>query len=95
MGNGLSIFLVDNKLFRKALTVTSQFGLQGLDHLPGGKVHTNLPHHTMFSEKHIPATDEKLDQGFGRKDKEEGAFSIQFLFCFAECVWFLCFSFTV
>jgi hypothetical protein len=61
IGNGLSLKLVDNKLFRKAVRMTAQCGQQAVTQTKGGGSDTTLPHRTTFSQRIIPAIDAKLD----------------------------------
>jgi hypothetical protein len=58
---GLAISSVDNEEFRKAVLFSSLCGQQAVSLLPGGGRDTTLHHRTMFTTKHIPELDRKLD----------------------------------
>jgi len=62
MKNGLKVSIVDDRLFRKALCVTAQYGSQAITHSKEGHYDTTVQHRTHFTTKLIPDTDERLDR---------------------------------
>ena len=65
---GLSLSVVDDPLFWKALVTTARMGQSAVCMGKGtalGKRDTTLPHRHTFSRKIIPATDKRLDDEEG------------------------------
>jgi hypothetical protein len=58
---GFSIRCVDDEEFRKAVLFSLLCGQQAVSFLPGGQKDTSLHHRTMFTVKHLPELDRKLD----------------------------------